>query len=253
MLAKYTKIGTNGGRVFKSIAENPDVGPVDSTEEEAIKSAMESYGSSLRGDISYSVERFSVKSVAERLHAGVGSLGTKRFYVLIEGETTSPDDDVILDFKAQTSPSAFLNLSQDSILATNWATASNPALRVCTAYKALGYRVDDYLGWVNLLFSLYSVRERSPYKKTFNTSKLTTVNSATKMVEQWGAILATAHARSDEDADADNISYNFDENVLDKINGQHDQFRQLVRNIIEPYAIQVMDDYNSFLSLRQTN
>ena len=45
--------------------------------------------------------------MAERLHAGVGSLGVKRYYVLIEGPSTGQSDDRILDVKAQGAPSAW--------------------------------------------------------------------------------------------------------------------------------------------------
>ncbi|WP_062051570.1 leucine-rich repeat domain-containing protein [Bacillus sp. JCM 19034] len=48
---------------------------------------------------------FTIKDIARRINAGLGSLGYDRFYVLIEGETKSGVDDIILDIKAQ-GPSA---------------------------------------------------------------------------------------------------------------------------------------------------
>jgi len=253
MLDEFT-VKVNGVRRFKTTAQNPDLGPVTSAEYTAVVNAMTSYGLTLSGGLGYSGAHFAVKSVAERLHAGIGSLGNKRFYILIQGPSTNQDDDVILDMKAQDAPSAFLNLATADVTKTNTVTGSNAGQRVTKAYKALSYKADDYLGYTTVTIGgtaqVYSVRERNPHKKNFDTTALATVNSATNMAQQWGKILATAHSRSDLDADPAVISHNFDSAVKTKIDGKHAEFRALVRSIIEPYAIQVIDDYNSFLAIR---
>jgi uncharacterized protein (DUF2252 family) len=211
---------------------------------------MASYGSTLSGGLTYSASSFKVKSVALRLHAGLGSLGAVRYYVLIEGPSAGQDDDVILDVKAQQSPSAYLSLAAGAKAATEAASGGNPAKRTVVAAKALGNYVDHYLGWMTLSGQPYSVRQRSPWKDTLDTTKLTSLDRMTKMAEQWGAILATAHCRADKDASATNVPYNFDQEVYNRTSGKHDPFRAALRAVVLPYADQVQEDYKSFLSGR---
>lgn len=47
---------------------------------------------------------FEVKDIAKRIKAGTGSLGSSRYYILLEGLTSLPDDDLILDMKEQGKP-----------------------------------------------------------------------------------------------------------------------------------------------------
>lgn len=244
MLDKWTS--KSGGVRFLDPAINSDLAVVSPAVASAITAQMASYGATLSGGVTYSASKFAVKSVAQRLHAGVGSLGTTRYYVLIEGPTTGQDDDQILDVKAQGSPSAYLNLAAASVSATNTASGSNAAKRVVTAAKAMGNYVDDYLGWMTVSGQLYSVKERSPAKNDIDTTVLDSIDRMTKMAEQWGAILATAHCRADQDANAINVPYDFDQQVYNKINGHHDAFRTKVRGIAIPYADQVEDDFWSF-------
>ena len=249
LLDKYTSKNGSGLR-FLDPAVSADLQTVPPSTVTALSAQMASYGSTLSGGLSYSSSFFKVKSVALRLHAGLGSLGTVRYYVLIEGPTAGQDDDVILDVKAQSSPSAYLNLSPSAKAATESASGGNPAKRVVAAAKALGNYVDDYLGWMTMSGQVYSVRERSPWKDTLDTTKLTSLDRMTKMAEQWGAIVATAHCRADQDASAAHVPFNFDQEVYDRIHGKHDQFRSFLRAIVLPYADQVADDYKSFVAAR---
>jgi uncharacterized protein (DUF2252 family) len=190
-----------------------------------------------------------VKDVAQRLHAGIGSLGVPRYYVLIEGPSSSTSDDVILDVKGQTTPSGYLNVDPTAVTATNKSCGGNSGKRVELAQKSLGYKVDDHLGWVTLNASIYSVRQLNNYKATFDTTGLMTLNSVTNMAEQWGAVLATAHSRADQDSGSSTIAYNFDYNVYLKINHYHTEFKALAEAVIFDYETQVNYDYQSFVSL----
>jgi len=245
MLDKWTSKNGSGVR-FLDPSINGDLGTADAATVSAITAQMAAYGATLSGGVTYSSSKFHVKSVAQRLHAGIGSLGTTRYYVLIEGATSGQDDDLILDVKAQAAPTAYLNLSAASVAATNTASANNPAKRVVTAAKGLGNYADDYLGWMTVSGQLYSVRELSPTKDTLDTTTLDSIDRMTKMAEQWGAILATAHCRADQDANATNVPYDFDQQVYNRINGNHPAFRAQVRGIVLPYADQVEDDFASF-------
>lgn len=242
LLDKWT-VKVNGVRRFNT-SSNPDLTAVSPAVDTDIRSRMSSYRSTLSGGTTWPSSYFTVKSVAQRLHAGIGSLGVTRYYVLIEGATSSQDDDRILDVKAQRAPSAwpYINTSQTSSVCGN-----DMAVRTVQAYKALGYRVDDHLGWMTLADGgAYSVREVSPWKETFDTTRLDTLTRFTNLAEQWGQVLATHHARADKDWDSAVFPYSVDGEIDNRTNGDHAGFRARVRAIATDYATQVQYDYDSF-------
>ena len=227
-------------------AANPDLAPVTAVVESDIKAHMDAYRTTLSGG-ALPASYFKVKSVAKRLHAGVGSIGAARYYVLIEGAGSGQDDDRILDIKAQGNPSAWPYVAPAAVSQTNAASGGNSAYRTVLAYKALGYRVDDHLGWMSLADGkTYSVRERSPWKDTFDTAELTSITRLTNLAEQWGALLATHHARADKDWDSALIPHSIDGAVDALTDGDHEGFRALVQAVAGAYANQVVLDYESF-------
>ena len=70
-----------------------------------------------------------------------------------------------------------------------------------------------------------------------------------KLGEQWGSILAAAHARSDEDHHPEWIPRDFDDEIHDRTNGEHAEFRAQVRAVAFDYATQVETDYGFFLAM----
>jgi uncharacterized protein (DUF2252 family) len=226
---------------------NPDLQAVPATTAQALTDALPAYGTTLAGGLRYSASYFQVKSVAERLHAGLGSLGTPRYYLLIEGATASSDDDRILDVKAEGAPSAYATLDPSARALTEAASGGNPASRAALGARALGYRADDHLGTLQALGLSFLVRERSPYKETFDTTELTSVTRLTKLSTQWCATLATAHARADRDFDAATLPVNFEHEVSSLVSGKRSQFRAHIRQTAVNYAAQVETDYQTFL------
>lgn len=227
---------------------HPDLDPADVPIIAEIMATMPDYVLTTGGDLATIAGYFTVKDVARRLNAGTGSLGVPRYYVLIEGASSAQGDDRILDVKRQGPPSAYPHLSATE-LSLLYAAATGHAERAVAAYRALLADVDDHLGWMSLLDGDYSVRERSPYKDSFATDTLDTVTRFTNLAEQWGTILAAAHARSDQDHRADLIPYSFDRNVDVRTDGKHSQFRAQVRDLAISHADQVVYDYRAFLAL----
>lgn len=228
-----------------------DLGPVSASLKSDITANMAEYRASLSGGgTSLSSSYFKVKSVAERLHAGVGSLGVNRYYVLIEGSSTGQSDDRILDVKAQGAPSAWGWIDAEAEAMTEDASGGDAAARVVAAYKALGVHVDDLLGWMTLADGRsYSVREVSPYKESFPTDELVSDSDLESMAAQWGAMLAAHHARADEDWDDGVFGYGVDEAVHAATDGDHAGFREMMREQAIGYADQVEVDWVSFLAV----
>lgn len=245
MLATWTEV-IGGVRRFRAISDLESVN-------EALKAEIASkiqgeYVATLSGGgTSLPASYVEVKDVAKRVHAGTGSIGQPRYYVLIEGNSGDEDDDRILDVKAQGLPSAWAYISSAALSLTNDACGSNMALRTVLAQKAQGYRVDDHLGWLTLSDGrVYSVRERSPWKESFPVEDLNSLTRFTNMAEQWGVLLATHHARADKDWNAAVLGHSVDSAIKARTNGSHSGFRAKVRSIALGYATQVQQDYQSF-------
>lgn len=84
--------------------------------------------------------------VARRLQAGTGSLGTPRYYVLIEGTKSSTDhDDRILDIKRQSRPTAYTYLGEQAQDEYD-APFEHEAQRHAAAHQALTRHTDRHLG-----------------------------------------------------------------------------------------------------------
>ena len=126
----------------------------------------------------------------------------------------------------------------------------NPAQRVVLAQRALGRRVDDHLGWLNLDGVFFSVRALSPYKSSYPLEKLDDDERFAQLAIQWGAVLATAHARADGDFGGGLLRHNFDRSLFELIDGNHKKFRTLVREIAFEYLERVIGDFENFVAHR---
>lgn len=249
-LNKWT-VDQGAQRSFQT--NNPDLAAVNSSTYQAIENAIESYhygiSSNLAGNSSY----FRVLDIAQRLNQGTGSLGTTRYYVLIEGPSSSDNDDILLDVKQQGLPSIYNTLStSDRSAVLNHFASNQQGCRVVNAQKAMLTDVDDHLGCVTLSGNSYSVRERSPWKESFDLTELSSTKRLRKLAEQWGIILATDHARADVDYNSSQVSVNFDTTLANAIDGNHSDFNNRVADFGMAYAEQVNRDYQSFLSLLQS-
>ncbi len=262
MLEKWTKKGS-----FNLASEK--LGKVSKQERKIITEAIEGkngktsqYRKTLKGSLKKEKSSyFQVLDVAERLLAGTGSLGTKRYYVLLEGKKSKGGDDLILDIKHQGAASAYPYLSKAD---RKLYCFDNEAERTVEAYRALANNTNDHLGWVklpkmgkNAPAGYYSVRERTPEKDSYpalaselnkSTKKLTLKkkDNFISMCQQWGEILATSHARADNDANKGRISYSFDKEVCKVTKGKEKEFCKLVYAVSADYADQVAKDYKYF-------
>ena len=105
------------------------------------------------------------------LQAGTGSLGVRRYYVLIEGKTRDASDNEILDVKEQRKPTPYFFLSQaeKADYERNFSNdGERPRPRTASVDQLSATRaggtvfVDDCLGWMEFLDGCFSVRRRSP-------------------------------------------------------------------------------------------
>src|SRR5690606_7049812 len=104
MLARWTMMA-GGARVLDLarkdlVAADPDVA-------EELRAVWPEYVTRTAGGLARIAGYFTIKDIAGRVNAGMGSLGTPRYYVLIEGAGGGAGDDRILDVKRQAEPSGY--------------------------------------------------------------------------------------------------------------------------------------------------
>lgn len=248
MLDEWTNI--SGGKRYFDLT-HPDLQNISNSTYNNIASAIAQYKNNLTSSLDGNSYYFTILDIAERINAGTGSLGMPRYYVLIQGPSSNdPDGNRILDVKMQGYPAIYNYLtSSEKSNVTSYYPSSKQGCRVADAEKGMLTNANDHLGCATIYGNSYSVRERSPYKKTFDTTELTSLSSFVDMAEQWGLILATDHARADVDYDYRVVKYQLEDMVHIVADGNHEEFREEVYNMATGYANQVYADYGYFINL----
>ena len=199
LLDKFTEIGPNGTRKFVKS---------DKTKLEAVPAEMEAkmraafgrsgYGASLQ-KVGWQIRPFTeaffkVVDVAARVGSGVGSYGVGRYYVLLAGEDKLLEaSGVILDVKYEPEPAVSAVLGPED---NDWYHGLfNEAMRAVEAQRRLTSYTDPFTGWVVVDNKAYVVRQRSPYKESFDLASLKTYAEFAEYVEQIAVITATSHTR----------------------------------------------------------
>ena len=242
-LNKWTDV-VDGDRVFDLSLDR--LAAVDASRDAEIREAMIGYGDSLSGGLNYDPDFFAVKGVAQRLLAGTGSLGTLRYYVLIEGDSGGDNDDHILDVKRQAAPTAY-HFADPATKDRYDATFADHAVRHATAYKALEVHTDDFLGYMALSDGSYSVRERSVFKESFEHTELADLDDYRQSATHWGEILAAGHARADVDFDALLIPVSVDRTIAELTAGRELELTDRIAELAREYADRVDSDWLEFV------
>lgn len=247
MLDKWTLL-SGGERYFDLRSAKLEF--VDEQLRATLIEEVEGYHHRLDSELKGKKDYFRVVDVAKRVQAGTGSLGIPRYYVLIDGNNEHEHDYRILDVKQQDLPSHYPYLSDDSAnRMRRLFPKDSQGCRVAAAQKAMHVHADDHLGSVFVDEHSYSVRERSPYKKTLNTAKLTKFKHIEQLARQWGSIVATAHARADRNFDCTTSGIEFEETLNLLTQNRVEQFHQEILSFAKAYTKQVKLDFEVFLSL----
>lgn len=245
MLEKWTTLDEHKGRQF---AERPGkLANLPADVASQLRRLIEQeYQQTLQHAVKESdPHHFRVKDTARRLDAGTGSLGVERYYVLIEGGVEHEHDDIILDVKEQVPPEAFRLMDKHQQQA--WRKLfPNEAIRHAAAFHAIAEHPDAYLGWLTMNGKVFSVRERSPFKKDFPTHKLSGGKSYRKLAQQWGEILAREHLRGAQALNQGD-STRFAKAVGQRLKGREELFVEVVSTLAVAYADCTEQDYAVFI------
>jgi uncharacterized protein (DUF2252 family) len=248
LLKKWT-IKTSSGRRFD--VTNPNLVPMTNERRTQFVNNWTSYTQSLSSSFVASKHRnyFTIKDCARRLHSGLGSLGVGKYYVLIEGESLSQNNEQILEVKEQMLPSLLKEGSNSASRYNGWF--ANHAQRTVIANKALGIKVDEHLGVISFESKSFRVRRIPPCRYGFETTDFSSKSDVNDFVTYTAKALALAHAHADKDYNPTYINYNFEQAYFAAI-GAWPQFKTTVNRLSEGYYQQVLADHEMFTELLGT-
>jgi uncharacterized protein (DUF2252 family) len=142
----------------------------------------------------------TLAGAARRLGAGVSSYASLRYYALLTGPTSSPDDDLVLELKEERDGVIVHGVPQ--LAAAEWASA---AARAVDAQRRLQARRDGdaWLGAAELAPLSFKVRDHAAYQRGVNASDLAALaadpakrDQLPALAEVLGGMLAASHARA---------------------------------------------------------
>lgn len=201
-----------GGR----FALGKKVQPVPAAELKILQQAIQRYVAARRETPAF----FALKDAAVRI-AGKGSLGRYRYIALMEGPTVSPQDDLILEFKEATPPSASYAAPR---------SAGDDGQRIVSAYRQMLPQADPYLGATRLDSLSAYVREFLP-DESVNLAKIKSVSEYRDFLDSVALIIARAHSHTGQTA---------------RIQAEMPQQESVLLDFIGSYAAQVENDYTRF-------
>jgi uncharacterized protein (DUF2252 family) len=239
LLSKYTTV-TSGVRTFQTTS---NLVAVNSTTYTAISSAIASYVQTISSSKRYAASYYAIKDIHQKLGSGIGSLGKLRYYVLIQGPTTSTSDDVILEIKQESTSNVAL-AAPGNMPTSDYG--SNEGERVALTNKAQLINTDVLVGYTTVNGAPYYVHEKSPYQEDFDYTQLTSSSKFDTAMTYVGQALASAHALSDEDYNSAIVPYDIDSAIKTADNSAGLQSE--VSAFAFSYAAQVNLDWQSFVA-----
>ena len=240
LLAKYTQL-SGGTRQFQTIAGTLAV--VDTTTYNNIAAAIGGYVNTIASSKRYAASYYQVKDIRQKLGSGIGSLGRLRYYVLVEGPSTSSSDDVILEVKQEVS-SAVAEVDNGQLPAADYNNHEGD--RVAMTAKAQTLNADVLAGYATINGMAFYVHEKSPYAEDFDPTKLSSAGKLNTAATYLGQALASAHAISDQDYDSSIVPYSIDKQVTNAVSSKSGLASEIA-TFAFGYADQVNLDWQSFV------
>jgi uncharacterized protein (DUF2252 family) len=183
-LDERTKIEDDRRKI--TIEENK-TRPILSTTKETIETALKEFARSTDNP-----DFFQVIDITERI-AGNGSLGGKRYLVLVEGKG-SPDDNYLLDIKSTRSPSASKYLSYINSYQPQW---QNEAERIIAIQQKMQAIAPAFLHILSIEKDYYVMRELQPSEDKIEWEDNDRgFNKINNLIADIGKIVAWAQLRS---------------------------------------------------------
>lgn len=238
LLSKYTT--TSGSkRVFQT--SSTLVLPPSATYN-AIVAAVANYVTTISSSKQYAASYYTVKDIRQKLGSGTGSLGKMRYYVLIEGPSSSTSDDVILEMKQESTSNVAI---ADAGKLPPADYSNNEGNRVGRTNKAQLLNADVLVGYTTVNGVPYYVHEKSPFAEGFDYTQLTSSSKLNTAMTYFGQALASAHALADNDYDSTVVPFSIESEITNAVTSKSG-LQTEIANFAFSYAAQVNLDWQSF-------
>lgn len=134
---------------------------------------------------------FKIIDRARRLGSGLGSLGVRKIYLLIEGPTDAADDNIVLEAKECVLPAPI-----EAGLPHGEGTLDAQGKRVSDAVRAMVANPDPHEGWFNVGRFSYHVTQIAPLADDFKLEDFKTPADFVEYIDWIATALANAHCRA---------------------------------------------------------
>ncbi|MDI4644177.1 choice-of-anchor I family protein [Cohnella hashimotonis] len=242
-LDKAAPVGGNGQRAFKSDAKYV---VMTETEKNAFLASWQEYLNSIQSfaadKTAENPDYFKVKDVVYRVNQGNASIGSIRYNAVIEGASSGPDDDILMDIKQEAMPVYLQSLGMDL---TDYVKqfGDNHGKRATEAYRKLTQNPDPFAGWMQLGGNSFVVRPIAVSKGDYTdmSGAFASGNDLDNYLKYSAQALALGHARATA-----GFAGSFAAALAD--DAAWSAFKLTLMNAAETYYRQVVADYGSVKS-----
>ncbi|AGF72964.1 hypothetical protein A605_09810 [Corynebacterium halotolerans YIM 70093 = DSM 44683] len=142
---------------------------------------------------------FRIHDAAIRTRSGTASRGLARFWVLVQGWGSAPEEKVILELKMarHSSLDGLSPVDGDGDVGADVILGESTAGRIATAFEAFVADGDPLYGFIEIAGISFVVRERSPQKVNVDVADFDP-KGLKKYARLCGRILARQHVRAEQ-------------------------------------------------------
>lgn len=158
---------------------------VPAGEKKIVVQAMRGYLNQIASSNRLPVEFTEIIDVAQRFDKGLSSIGLKRYFILLRGETAGWEDDRIIEVKL---------MRTSSVCATN--SVGKQSKDTLEAMNRAHQGRDSYLGTTLIGGKTFLVRQNFPWSETIENTSITEQKHAARLAFLLGYITADFHVQS---------------------------------------------------------
>ncbi|MGI8860845.1 MAG: DUF2252 domain-containing protein [Rubrobacteraceae bacterium] len=240
LLERTTLIDESFDRRFR---RGPGVRDLDDAERSKVQDAYEAYLETIPAEKQFRSLTYQVKDIVGRKGFGIGSAGLPAYNILIEGATQALENDVVLSMK-QGNVAAPSRIVHDERIENYFQHHGH---RTAVSQRALQAHAAPWLGYTQLDGIGYVVAELSPYVEDIEWSDFTEPGEMTPILDYLGRATAKVHCVADEDSDPEIVNFQTENEIVEAINGNDNDFVKEMVDFGMGYAGVARDDHRMFV------
>ena len=240
LLDRTTLVNENFERRFR---RSPGVRELDDAERARVHDAFQAYLQTIPEPKRFRSLTYEVKDIVGRQGFGIGSAGLPAYNVLVEGPTQALENDVVLSMK-QGNVAAPSRIVNDERIEGYFKHHGH---RTAVSQRALQAHADPWLGYTEIDEIGFVVSELSPYVEDLDWSDLTEPEQMSPVLDYLGRATAKVHCVADEDSDPTIVGFQTEDEIIEAISGNEEEFVEEMVKFGTQYAETVRDDHRLFV------